>query len=138
LKVSVSAESSDWSWGERLPRGRALWFGVLAAPLAWLLHLLASYGLAALTCATGWPFFTIAGLRGVQGLMALLTLAALAVILAAAWASFQHLRAWSPADPWHGTHLPQWMAYSGLLLSGMFFIAVLFTGIADIVVTQCR
>ncbi len=134
----MSAKTSDWLGGEQPPGGLALWFGVLAPALAWLLHLLISYGLAALACGPGWPFFTFAGLRGGQALMALLTVVALAVIVAAAWANRRYLRRWPVSDPWHGTHLATWLAQAGLWLSGMFFVAVLFAGIADIVVSQCR
>ena len=128
------------SSAELEPHPRALWFGVLAGPLGWLAHLLASYGIAALACARGWPGFTLAGLSVAQTLMVGLTLAIEVVIGSAAWSAYTHWRRYQQAGERgrNRTHFTRWMAKAGMLVSGMFFIAVLFGGIPDILVRACR
>jgi hypothetical protein len=127
-----------WSSAELKQRERDQWFGVLAGPLGWLVHLLASYGMSALACAKGWPGFTLFGWGGAQALIAGLTLAIEALIVAAGWRAYHHWRRLRDQGGRGGSGFDQWMAFAGLLLSGMFFIAVLFAGIPAIALRPCR
>jgi len=111
---------------------------VLTGPLAWLVHLTVSYVLASLTCLRVWPGFTIFGWSGGLVMMIVFTLAILALIATAGWLAFQHWRRLSRRTDWRGTGFDRWMAFSGVLLSGMFFVAVLFAGLPAVMLQPCR
>lgn len=67
----------------------ALWFSLLGGGLAWLLHLLLTYGLAEFGCVSGWPDFTFLGMTGLDWL--LLGASALSIGLAGVsiWVSYR-------------------------------------------------
>jgi hypothetical protein len=129
---------TGWSSPELKRHGRALWFGVLTGPVAWLGHLLVSYVMASLTCRRAWPGFTLFGWSGGQALMVIFTLAVLALITAAGWQAYQHWRRLRARAGWRGTGFDQWVAFSGVLLSGMFFVAVVCAGVPAVVLLPCR
>jgi hypothetical protein len=127
---------SDWTSPDFRQHARALWFGVLAGPVGWGVHLLASYLLASLTCLRAWPGFTLLGFSGGQAIMLVFTMAVEAVIAVAGVLAYQRWQRLRAAAGWRGTHFTTWMAASGVLLSGMFFVAVLFAGL-PMVLLQC-
>jgi len=129
---------TEWSSSELKRHGRRLWFGVLTGPLAWLVHLTVSYVLTSLTCLRVWPGFTIFGWSGGLAIIIVFTLAILALIATAGWLAFQHWSRLESQTGWRGTGLDRWMALSGVLLSGMFFVAVLYAGLPAVVLQSCR
>jgi hypothetical protein len=108
----------------------ALWLGLLAAPLAWLVNLLLSYTLVLWACSTGRQYT--------------LHLVTLAMLLLAAAGGFMAWRAWRRAGrTWHdeaGGVLPRsrFMAALGVLLSSLFFLAILAQGIPSFVLSACE
>lgn len=95
-----------------------LWFGLLGGHVAWTLHLVASYFVVPLVCATGLDVV----LYGI-------TLGALLLALAAtfvAWRSWRRLRAVeSPGVVALADRRAYFMAILGALLSGLFFMVIL-------------
>jgi hypothetical protein len=128
---------TDWSSGQLKRHERGLWYGVLAGPLGWLVHLLASYAMAALTCSRGWPGFTLFGWSGGQTIMLIFTLAVEALIASAGWTAYHDWMRFPARPGWRGNGFERWMAFSGVLLSGMFFVAVLFAGFPLVALRPC-
>lgn len=98
-----------------------LWFGILGGPAAWSAHLLVSYGLVYVVRGGG-PVF----------LLYLTTLLTALIALAAGFAAW---RGWRH-HPEHGDGEERadeaarrsFMGYTGLLLSGLFFLVILVEG----------
>ena len=114
--------------GERGTLG--LWFGILAGPLAWTVHLLLSYALLSLACSTGLGWI----LHAVTLLTAALT----------GWAGLVAHRAWQRhrADPRDGVRGPRsgwrrFMALAGVVMSALFFAAILLEGLPVAILSPC-
>jgi hypothetical protein len=111
------------------PTPARLWFGLLAGPIAWSLHLLVSYALVSVVCATG--------------LMILLHLVALVTALVAlaagvvAWRCWQATGAREPASRRGRVSRRAWMAFSGVVLSGLFLLSILVGGAASFFLSPC-
>lgn len=124
---SVSLDPHDrWS---TTPRLAWLWAGVLLPPAAWAVHLTAGYAMAAFVCEprAAWPFY-------------LLSIAALAVALWGGWIS-RGIR-WDSADEPEEAPTSRargrFMALSGVLLSGLFSVAILAQTVPIFVLEPCR
>jgi hypothetical protein len=108
----------------------ALWLGLLAAPLAWLVNLLLSYSLVLWACSTGRQYT--------------LHLVTLAMLLLAAVGGVIAWRAWRQAGrEWHneaGGVLPRsrFMAALGVLLSSLFSLVILAQGIPSFILPACE
>ena len=108
----------------------ALWLGLLAAPLAWLVNLLLSYSLVLWACSTGRQYT--------------LHLVTLAMLLLAAAGGVIAWRAWRQAGrEWHneaGGVLPRsrFMAALGVLLSSLFSLVILAQGIPSFILPACE
>lgn len=114
----------------RLTGALALWFGLLAAPLAWTLHLFISYGLVPVTCD-----------RGSKLLLGVVTGAAAIISVAAAWVSW---RIWQRTRMDSTTELggvrgrDAFLGLAGAALSLLFLALILVEGIPDIFLDPCR
>lgn len=100
-----------------------LWFGLLGGPAGWTAHLLLSYPLVPLACATG--------LRLILHAVTLVTVGIIVAAAVVAWRSWQRLGAPNGggdgaelADRWQG-----FMALSGVLLSLLFLFVTLAEGL---------
>lgn len=134
----------DGDGANRRPGIVRLYAGMTVAPLAWSLHVLFGYSLAAYACypttaALGrpvWPDLRsiVAIATGVSWLM----LVAGCVI---AWLNWRATREVSDAGPGHmletGAGRPRFMALCGLLVSGMFALALCFTSAGVFLVPDC-
>jgi hypothetical protein len=114
----------------RRPRGMAaLWFALLAGPLAWMLGLNAQYSFVRLACAKGSMLY----LHGV-------TVATLALALAGAWVAWREWhragRGWP--DEGGGT-LPRsrFMAVLGLMGGALFGLAIVAQWLANVFLNPC-
>jgi hypothetical protein len=114
----------------REPRGLlALWFAVLAGPLAWMLGLNAQYGLVRVACAKGSMFSLHA--------VTVLTLAlALAGVFVARREWHRAGRAWP--DEHAGTlSRSRFMAVLGLLAGALFSLAIVSQWLANVFLNPC-
>jgi hypothetical protein len=106
-----------------------LWFSLLAGPLAWTAHLLLSYALVAVACATGQTIILHA--------VTALTLAP------TAWAGVVGYRAWKEhrngerGGSRSGAGYRPFMALSGVLSSALFFYVILLEGLPVVLVSPC-
>lgn len=113
-------------------RGRgilALWFGLLAGPAAWYLHLNVSYGLVRLIC-----------LHGNSWLLHLTTLAMVALAAAGAWVAWGNWRRIGEPEITTGPGTlgrTRFMALGGLMMSGFFLAIILLAWIPDFLLDPC-
>ena len=112
------------------PHALALWTGILAGPVAWLLQMQTSYALVPWACATGHVF-----------VLHLVTLAGLLIAAAGAWLAWRDWRRFGKEWP-KGKGGPQmrrrFMAVLGLLTSVMFFLVILAQGIPSFILNPCQ
>jgi hypothetical protein len=95
-------------------RDSALWFGVLAGPVAWAARFTASYALVGPACATGawWP-------------LPLLTAAGVLVTAVAGLVAWRAWRSFPDADGGAVFGRRRFMAFAGVSLSVLFIIVTL-------------
>jgi hypothetical protein len=102
----------------------ALYAGLLAGPIAWLISLEAGYGLSYKACAARATAFLLAA-----------TLAPLIIIAVAAWAVHRT----EPASaPDYDARWPVWMARAGLMLCAFFALVILANAVPTLVLDPCR
>ncbi len=110
-----------------------LWFGVLAAPCAWIVEELVSYGVASHVCglrsADGEPVVRTAGSPWFWIVLGV----AFAIALAGGWVALRNWRVTRAEKGGGGDHLlepgegrSRFLAMCGVLLSGGFLIALVF------------
>lgn len=113
------------------PRGIVLlWVGLLAAPLAWALHLQVSYMLGALACADNpaWAFH----------LATAIALFVAAVGGGIAWWSWGRVgRTW-PRGEGDAIGRSRFMALSGFILSLGFCLAIVMQAVANFILYACH
>jgi hypothetical protein len=108
---------------------RTLWLCLLAGPAAWTAHLLLSYPLVPLICATG--------------LSIVLHLVTLLTALTALAAGILALRLWdratrpAPTAESSDTATTDYLAFSGLLLNALFLFIILAEGLPNFLVNPC-
>lgn len=128
----------------------ALWFGFLAGPAAWFLHLMVSYSLVVYVCRTGAVWLLHLATAGT------ILLAGAGVLVAmGSWRRLfprsepdagprgetrmldegDALRRSDPADPTTGR--ARLMALGGIALSGFFLAMILMAWIPDLVLSPC-
>lgn len=118
----------------------ALMFGIVGAPLGWTLQLLAGTALSGHQCypryfplavplwtGTGWVLMTMTVLG--------LVLAVIAGVVS--WRNWGRTRDEKPGPAHGGEGRTRFMALSGLLSSGLFIIAIVFTVAAIALVPLC-
>lgn len=122
-------------WLHRARRLRVTLWTLIVPPTTWAVHFLFSYLWAAVSCAKigAWARFPTAFAVG--------TVIALVVIVGAGVIAWQQAR--TPGDPAPhdaGTEIDRlrFLAYSTLLLSALSFIAVVFTALPVLVLSDCR
>lgn len=112
------------------PRGiAALWFGVMAGPVSWYLHLNVSYALVRKICETGDVW-----------LLHLTTLVTLTPALAGvfvAWRCWRRLGEPGVAAGAGTLGRSRFMALGGLGLSGFFTLVLLVAWIPDFLIEAC-
>lgn len=124
-------------------QGAAIWVLFLAGPTIWFAYFLLVYGLGEVLCKPLRTDIQVVGLPLVSFLtLAATVLAALGTLAFTAqsyrrWRASRHAATTSPAedDIIHGHE--DVLAMAGVLLGGLFFVAVLFTGAPALVVQPC-
>jgi hypothetical protein len=122
-------------------------FTLIAGPLVWTVHFLSLYVFTAIACAKGFFYDEILGVRVVQLFGAAVTVVAIVLILDALVLSYRRWRG-IPADgqpaplPPHDKNdvasRRRFMAYAGLLLSGLALIATIWETLPLVFFTTCQ
>lgn len=121
-----------------------LWFGLFGAPLAWSIQLLAGYALSAHTCFPEDQLRPATATRPMEQTLLLIAVGGLAVALAAgltAWSNWRRTRSETDGDSGDllesGEGRTRFMALAGMLLSGVFALALLFSALPPFLVPAC-
>jgi hypothetical protein len=110
---------------------RNLWLGLLAGPLAWATYFTAGYLFLETACRHATPIANVVGLAWPSLVIVLLTIATLLLI---AYAGRYTYHWWLQADvPEYG----RFMAQAGTLLSALFALIVLLTGLPVLFLPPC-
>jgi hypothetical protein len=121
---------------------RSLWFGLLAGPIAWSIYFLVGYGLTEFVCKLGQLEFRIWGLAALSAIIMGLTLVALLVTLYAGFLAYRNWQRVKEDEPEEVQPSPpeensRFLALVGLLLSGLFSLVILLTGIPTFFLSPC-
>lgn len=112
------------------PRGLAvLWFGLLAGPIGWFLHLNVSYSLVRLICRTGETW-----------LLHVATLTTLALAALGVWVAWRSwLRIGRPVTTLGGGKPGRvgFMALGGIAISGFFLVVILLAWLPSLMLNGC-
>jgi hypothetical protein len=117
-------------------RGLLAWYGVLGAPLAWTVELLAGYGTQEAACAAGSTPTTFSG--NASSAIGVITVALLFVALGgllAARATAHALREGEIPDP---RGRVAFMARFGTIASLLFSLAIVLSGIPVLALESCH
>lgn len=129
-------------------RESLLWLGLFGAPVLWSLQLLANYAAIAHGCSPapdGHAALSVGGLRAAVWMVTVVAAAGAAAAGLAAWRAWQRTKGEraAPNAEAHeslreiGEGRTRFMAFLGLLSSGLFLIAVLFSALSLVLVPGC-
>ncbi len=107
-----------------------LWYGVLGAPVVWLVRISAASALVPYACATGRTWTVHA-----STVIALALSVAAGAIAWRGWRRWEHGRDGDGERPGTRSHL---LALSGVLLSAMFTLAIVMEGLAPFYMGPCQ
>jgi len=118
-------------------------FSLIVGPMVWVAHFLSIYVFTALACARGFFEVEALGLGIVPLVGGALTLVAVALIVDAGVLSWRRWHAAQgeeqpPHDDNHPASRRRFMAYAGLLLSGIALIATIWEALPILFLTTCR
>lgn len=117
-------------------RRGALFFALLAGPLAWTAELLTNYYFSSLACRRTLAAFTLFGRPGFSILIFGVEIATALLGIAAGLVAWRH---WQQTAPAHADALAgvdqrvPFMALGAMLLSGLFLLIILVSGIPNLV-----
>ncbi len=126
-----TAADADW---------RALWFGMLAGPAAWGLHLLVGYALVSLRCTFGVFGARLLGFSVLDLLLFALTLLTVALTVVGAIVAHRRWRHFGGGAllARDRTQPPgRFMALTGLASSAVFLLAIVLQAIPFLVLHPC-
>jgi len=121
-----------------LPKPLETLWTLFTAPVVWMVHFLVCYVGATIFCEK--PGFLGADFSNLRIAIAILTVLALAMIVISAFLAY---RQWGfgTGDPPHDDPTRRdrllFQGYATLLLSGLSFVAVIFTALPALFVTEC-
>jgi hypothetical protein len=122
----------------------ALWFGLLGAPAAWSVQELASYAVVAHACFPSWQPYALPTIPGTWTIAVVVSLLMIAVALAGvvtAWRSWGRTEPRTVRSGFHqaevGEGRTQFMAFSGLLVSGMVLYTMVLNFLMLFLVPPC-
>jgi hypothetical protein len=124
---------------------RVLWFGLFGAPLVWSVQELVSYVLSAYECNPPGMRASVPRLPGLWTWQLVVGLAALVVAAVAAWTAIRTWRAarlgYESAEHHQlevGEGRVGFMAFAGILLSGVFLLGIVMNLISIFVLPPCK
>ena len=122
-------------------------FSLIAGPLVWAVHFLTLYILTAIACAHGFFHQEILGVRVVPLVGGAVTVVAVALILDGGWLAYRRWRGMpsdhetAPLPPHDANDVARrrrFMAYAGLLLSGLALIATVWETLPILFFATCE
>ena len=122
-------------------------FSLIAGPLVWTVHFLTLYILTAIACAHGFFDHELLGIRVVPLIGGAVTLVAVALILDGGVLAYRRWRGKpsegqpAPLPPHDGNDVAsrrRFMAYAGLLLSGLALIATVWETLPILFFATCE
>lgn len=123
--------------GRDVTRDRWLWFGFLAAPVAWSVQLAVNGSLAGLACLGGAATPDVDMLGWTQPAIVVVNLGALAIAILGLAVSIRNIRKTHPAEEGDGRGVlgagegrTRYMAVWGIATSVLFFCATAFNSVA--------
>jgi hypothetical protein len=131
---------------ERPPGAVAIiapWFAFLGGAAAWALHLMVGYVLTEIACRSERLDVVLLGLPGLDVFGFAVTLVAAATAVGAAFVAFATFPNGARADPVDdtGDHETfgrrRFMAFAGLVMNGLFMIAILAAGLPFMFLRTC-
>jgi hypothetical protein len=119
---------------------RWLWFGVIAGPVLWAMHLPLAYAIQTISCQWGFLQFGIFGLNALALVIAALTIVFVLVIIYASFVAYGYWRRFR--DDTDGLNKPEYgrfrfMAYAGVGLGLLFASTTLLKLVPVIVLPIC-
>jgi hypothetical protein len=122
----------------------ALWFGLFAAPAVWSVQLLVLYPLVAHSCFPREHPLAMPVIRSLSTATGLVTAVALAVALLAGLVALRSWRAAQPERESPELHLletgegrSRFMAFGGVVLSGLFLFGILMNAVPLLLLGPC-
>jgi hypothetical protein len=120
----------------------SLWLGLLAGPLTWVVYFTIGYLLVEAVCKSDFLSFSLFGLTALSAIILLLTVIGLFITI---YASFFNYRKWQQTpekgsqdfDDQLGHRPARFMTLAGLLLSGLFALIILLTGVSVFILRPC-
>jgi hypothetical protein len=118
----------------------ALGFGIVGAPLAWNIELLVGTALSGHQCFPRYMPLAVPLWTGTRGFLLAMSVVAIVMGIAAglvAWRSWRRTHDEKPGSAHSGEGRTRFMALCGLLSSGLFLVALVFTLAAIMLVPLC-
>ena len=144
MSTPIISTPGDAAAPPRAARSRWLWFALFGGPAAWSVQLLVNYPLAAHSCYPGSVPLTTPTFGGLWTALVAVNVLMLLTTLAAGTTA---IVIWRRArDRTASSHDPvledaggrvRFMAYSGMLVSGLFLLAVLMSAFPLFIVPMC-
>jgi hypothetical protein len=124
----------------KVPQISRDWATLLAGPLLWTGYFLIGYTLAEFGCRGLWLRGNIAGFPAISVILVALTLVALALSLGFVWriwGRWRGLQRDPDASLNRAEERQRFMVLGGLILGGLFSLAILLTGIPALILEGC-
>lgn len=127
------------------PLNRSPWFHLLGAPILWSAHFLVSYAWVEFACRVRLLVLdsTILGLTVLSWSVMIFTLIAVLATLYVGWSAIRswgllkHTQQTNELDSWR-IESRRFMAFSGILLSALFSLVILLSGLPALVLGPCE
>lgn len=121
---------------------RLLWFGLLTGPIVWSVYFLVVYAIVEVACWAGLQGSDLEGLNALSFIVLGLTFAALLITF---YFGFLAYRTWQRMSRHTANYAGQsqaeqrsgFMAFAGVLLSGLFALTILLNGIPALILRPC-
>jgi hypothetical protein len=123
---------------------RSPWFHLLGGPILWSAHFLATYNWVEFACRANLLVLdsTILGLTVLSWSVLVLTFLAVLAALYVGWSAYQSwqrlrkMQEKNELDSW-AVESHRFMAFSGIVLSALFSLVILLTGIPALILEPC-
>lgn len=121
---------------------KTLWYGMFASPVIWSVHTLIGYFVSEAACMTQMLAFRVAGVSALLVFLVVLTLAAMGGVVWNGWWSYRSWRHYAQESrdesfPLQAFDRDEFLALSGLLLSGLFFFLLLINLYPFLILRPC-